>query len=215
MLKRVYRREYIPVAKGDVVQLEKNFPPDADKCVFPALVINVEERYVLMDAGTRRLPPLIKVKNIFTGKIEHYDNLYVKSVIKKYCGPKALPRNVFRENITNNKRRMILTEKRGIISGPLPELARIILSKFPFELNFQLNIYELLNLYEKQKAGLIERYFTWGFRVHRRPFENWVRRNAYKICKTAGETLRENTKAQKKYEDEYWRDYLEEMSAEI
>lgn len=118
--------------------------------------------------------------------------------------------NIFREQLKRNPGlwKAVATNQRSIIGGPIEELAALFLAQSFFQLKRPIDLPKLTKLFEANGTGLVkkEEGYYW---VRRKPFAQWVRRNATAICKTVAQMRAEQTHINQKYETEY-RQFIEE-----
>ena len=104
-------------------------------------------------------------------------------------------RNIFQEQLKKDPGlwKAVATNQRSIICGPIEELATLFLARSFLQLKRPIDLPKLTKLFEANGTGLMkkeERYY----RVRRKPFAQWVRRNATAICKTVAKMRAERTR---------------------
>lgn len=210
MGKKFFREFCIPVTIGDTV-IVRDWKGDEEI----GLVTKVETRYGLGMEGTRAQNPLLTIQNSVTGREKYFDNSCVKTVVKRYSGPRRSRENYFRENCQHRKYDFALTktDKRGIICGPLPILAEMLLVDCNLALSYPIDFHKLYELYKKNGLGLVKQdgHMVW---VRRKYFQKWLHENAYRVCQTTAQRRKQETALIQRHEDAYNRDYEEQIFKE-
>lgn len=177
---------YIHVHPGDLVQVE--FDHGTKARVIQVRVEEVTERYGKFGGG-HKAKPLVSGINEETGKEEFFDNSYVTKVLERSSRVR-LPYNRFA-----GYQGGVQKVRRGVIRGSLTGLVATELGKLNRHLPLQLDDGKMREIFLKQRPGLLadREGFETIYTVRRKPFANWVRRNATKLCVTAAEMHRDAT----------------------
>ena len=105
---------------------------------------------------------------------------------------------------------MFQTEKKGVWFGTLFELVAFVLAAIPGLPNRPFNRGRIRELFNKQQPGLLRRITSptgaeVAIRVHRKPFVNWVRRNALQLLesKRSRRAEREHAELMERVEEDF------------
>ncbi len=201
-----YRKaQFIPVYRGDIVKVDFSLVVAGDQVI--GEVLKVRKRFALLDHGTREQTPIITVRDA-DGNERRCDASLVVEVIQRAKLNAFLPSNIFRDIAEDPF--YFQTWNRGIICGSLKALAEGFLAQLPFKLECEIDYDKLLSLFEKQRSGFIRKE---GFLlyVRKKPFKNWVRANAFKICRTIASERARATAREGKIHDDYFDNLKSEM----
>ncbi len=104
-------------------------------------------------------------------------------------------RNIFQKQLERNPNlwKAVATKQRSIICGPLEELAALFLARSLLQLKRPIDLPRLTKLFEANGTGLLKKEEGY-YRVRRKPFAQWVRRNVTAICKTVAQMRAEQTR---------------------
>lgn len=189
---------------GDKVLLQFDFlGPDRQDSEVKARVLEVTPRYGRINRGKTPQNSLLKIKNCDTGEERYVDSSYVVSILERPSKTASRPpRNIFSNDWIDPK--FTKTERKGIICGPLAELAATALRGAHFFLPHSIDPMRLAAIYEKQNIGLVreEHFLYW---VHKKPFVRWARQNASRICETTAERTKKETAMEHEFEEDYWK----------
>ncbi len=209
-MRKIQKKNLIPVFPGDLVRFLFWHLP-AEKQDVEAEVLEVTQRYGRVSGGNIFQSPLLKYR-LMDGKEDFADAGFVVRVLKRSSRPSVLP-NVCapwraKEHLYKTRNR------RGMLCGPIAELAMLCLSKVPFFVPHHVDPRKVANLFEKQRRpGLIREKHS-IILVHKKQFGRWVRQNASKICATSRELDRRNTARNQAFEDDYWISVREDIERE-
>jgi len=204
---QVGKSSFIRVGVGDLIEVCFK-PLSTIKDIDCAKVIRVQRRYGLVDQGTRHLSPLVTVIDLNTKGERTFDNEYVVRVIERVKKTPA-PRNIFTEGVEEDSGfafRLSVCSKKGVLCGPLHELAILFLSKINYPpLERGIDQLKLKKLFEKQMPGFLG--FEQGcYTINKKAFGKWIRKNALKVCLTVAQIRVRDTRFERDYEDQYWKD---------
>jgi len=91
--------------------------------------------------------------------------------------------NIYNKNILQKYDKLLLTDKKGVICGPLEELAVRFLSRIPLEIKHRIDRSKLQKEYLNQRMGFV-REEKGIYYVNKKTFKKWILRNVYKILHT-------------------------------
>ena len=100
--------------------------------------------------------------------------------------------------------------KRGILFGTLEGLVSYCLAKLPFALENPIHAKRTLELFNKQRPGLILLNFHCVYTVNEKVFMAWVRANATRLCATRQEANAQ----QREWDADREADYYADLDAE-
>jgi len=173
-----------------------------NKTTTRGVVVSIEPRFAIYNKV--RTKPLVTVREE-DGNIRPFDSSYVTKVIE-VSRATPTPYNSFANYKYQTEIDYLVTGKRNVLYGPLPQLAVHFLSQLPFEIHTQLNIYRLVELYKKNPVGLISCDQNVYYRVDSKRFKKWIRANYHRIVNTVKEQTNIETEIEEDYLQEYWED---------
>jgi hypothetical protein len=205
----VHKPNYIPVFVGDRV-IVSDLPTWWRKKEMnhrEGIVTAVTPRYGLVNNKSRAQLPVISVQFDDNGETEFFDNSFVSNLIQRHTTPNE-PINYCRgelqkSNLLKEELLAIKTSHKGILCGTLLALAKIEMAKLPWHLPHPIDEQKLALLYARNPVGIINRgEFGFGtlVYVHKKQFAKWIRKNAFRICKTSVQLRAEETTYHREWE---------------
>lgn len=182
-------------------------------------VISVKERLTRYNHGRIPGSPLVTAVPIdadgnVTGEQVRFDNGYVVEMVRMapYRSPRQR-RNIFAERPVHSA--IVMTSQRNVWFGPLGSLVqRVFQSMWWADLRYPVNHERLEELFWKTTPGLVESVRGQYIRVHRKPFEKWVRKNAHRLICTKAEETRIETEHQTNWEVDAERAIVDDIDDE-
>ncbi len=83
--------------------------------------------------------------------------------------------------------RSLLTDKKGIICGPLEELTVRFLARVPYEIIRYIDCKKLQKKYSNQRAGFVKEGVAGIYYVRKKAFKKWVLHNIFRILEDKNE----------------------------
>lgn len=83
--------------------------------------------------------------------------------------------------------RSLLTNKKGIVCGPLEELTARFLARVPYEITRHIDCRKLQKEFLNQLPGFIEEGVGGIFYVRKKVFKKWVLHNVFRILENTSE----------------------------
>lgn len=197
----VFKKDYPLFGLGDIVHVVVNpfsegssLAPSAD-CIGQVIEINNEQSHGLT-SEFKKQPPLITIlladgteKTFCAGWITEVEKAKVEIGIQK-------PKNIFAEGLERDpqlqRRCSVHGEqsqlKKGVLCGPLTELATLVLARMNTSLERYIDREKLYALYKKHgRPGMIGEIHRGILRVNKKAFSKWIKRNALAICYTVAQ----------------------------
>lgn len=195
----------ITVGVGDVVRAYF----DHSRETLVGKVTLVTERYGRVNNGRTKSKPLITVIGD-SGKVCTFDNGFVVEVLE-WAKIRIVRNNIYRGRKYNY---LALTgERRGEWFGSLKYLAEKVISNMEIDYPREIDNDRLVELFNKQQPGLVERKQYSFVRVNRKPFKAWVKRNVLRFMQTAKDLDRAWTRLNMSEEADYWAGVPADMAA--
>jgi len=192
---------YIPAYPGDTVVVHFDHRTEGPR---EAEILETRRRYGCVNNGHTKQKPLLKGRFLDTGEEQYFDNGYVQAVVKRSGKPRP------RINIYQNDPdvQFCVSVHRSFWRGTLMHLAKLAMSKLPFDIERPIDFDRLNELYDRDRAGLISESRMHGLRIYKVKhdlFQRWVRKNYTQICLTVKELDVRETASITEMEAHYWR----------
>ena len=212
-MNHVEKIEYLYVSLGDLVEAELFASGVKRMRTVIGRVVLIENRHALvnLDHAPMRLAPVLTVVTA-SGKEEFFCNSLVTEVFERGRGIYR-PRNVFRQGIEINPRLItcLNTNEKGILCGPLCELAARFLAQISIPLERPIDEKKLRKLFLKHKRpGCVKICHGHIYYVKKKAFGKWVKRNALSILMTVSQLRAAETRI-----DQAMRHYELELQEQV
>jgi hypothetical protein len=207
----VFKRDYPLFGLGDIVHavMHPHFHSDGSPLfehIGRVIEISYEQSYGLT-SELKKQPPLVTIL-----LADRTEQTFCASLItevekaKVVIGIIGKPKNIFAEGLKRDpqlqQRCSVSTTHRilskgtvykvtickGVLCGPLTELATLVLARMNTSLERYIDREKLYSLYKKQgMPGMVEEIHRGIYTVNKKAFKKWIKRNALAICYTVAQ----------------------------